>query len=97
MNLLLGGVDGDVPSIYFIDYLGTLQKMNYASHGYGSYILLSLFARLWKVRVRVLSGVEGHDQRGGISPVQELSGGDYGSFPDERLPLRDKDRVKGWC
>lgn len=51
VNMVFGGVDGDVPSIYFIDYLGTLQKMNYASHGYGSYILLSLFDRLWKVMV----------------------------------------------
>ena len=49
--MVFGGVDGDVPSIYFIDYLGTLQKMYYASHGYGSYILLSLFDRLWKVMV----------------------------------------------
>ena len=51
VNMVFGGVDGDVPSIYFIDYLGTLQKMNYASHGYVSYILLSLFDRLWKVMV----------------------------------------------
>lgn len=51
MNLVFGGVDENGPSIYFIDYLGVLQKMNYASHGYGSYILLSLFDRLWKVYV----------------------------------------------
>lgn len=49
VNLVFGGVDDDIPSIYFIDYLGVMQKMNYASHGYGSYILLSLFDRLWKV------------------------------------------------
>ena len=58
VNMVFGGVDGDVPSIYFIDYLGTLQKMNYASHGYGSYILLSLFDRLWKV-LRVGMGMIG--------------------------------------
>ncbi|KAK8791403.1 hypothetical protein WA588_001411 [Blastocystis sp. NMH] len=48
VNLILGGVDGEVPSIYFIDYLGTLKKMDYCAHGYPSYILLSLFDRLWK-------------------------------------------------
>ena len=49
VNLILGGVDGEVPSIYFIDYLGTMKKMDYCAHGYPSYILLSLFDRLWKV------------------------------------------------
>ena len=38
-----------MPSIYFIDYLGTMKKMDYCAHGYPSYILLSLFDRLWKV------------------------------------------------
>ena len=53
VNLILGGVDDTTPSIYFIDYLGTMQKMNYCSHGYPSYILLSLFDRLWKVVARI--------------------------------------------
>lgn len=56
VNFILGGVDDDVPSIYYLDYLGTLQKMNYASHGYPSYILLALFDRLWKVSIYFLLG-----------------------------------------
>lgn len=56
VNFILGGVDNDVPSIYYLDYLGTLQKMNYASHGYPSYILLSLFDRLWKVFKSIFAG-----------------------------------------
>lgn len=40
-----------MPSIYFIDYLGTMKKMDYCAHGYPSYILLSLFDRLWKVGI----------------------------------------------
>lgn len=41
-----------------------MQKMNYASHGYGSYILLSLFDRLWKVSsLFILLGIGEYDKR----------------------------------
>lgn len=36
VNLLLAGYDEGVgPSLYFIDYLGTLHRMNMAGTGYG--------------------------------------------------------------
>ena len=64
VNFVFGGVDDDVPSIYYIDDLGVMQKMNYASHGYGSYILLSLFDRLWKVSsIFILLGIREYDKR----------------------------------
>ena len=47
-----------MPSIYFIDYLGTMKKMDYCAHGYPSYILLSLFDRLWKVGMSGSSDVQ---------------------------------------
>jgi len=47
VNLLLGGYDTatDGPHIYWIDYIGTLTKVPFAAHGYGSYFALSLLDR----------------------------------------------------
>jgi 20S proteasome subunit beta 4 len=47
VNLLIGGVDQSLPSLYYIDYLGSMHKMNYAVHGYASYFLLSVLDRLY--------------------------------------------------
>eukprot|EP00299_Pterocystis_sp_00344_P009270 c3850_g1_i1.p1 GENE.c3850_g1_i1~~c3850_g1_i1.p1 ORF type:complete len:204 (+),score=28.66 c3850_g1_i1:1-612(+) len=47
-NLLIGGVDADSgPALYWIDYLGNMQQMNIAAHGYGSYFTLSILDRYW--------------------------------------------------
>merc|ERR1712232_137520 len=43
VNLLLGGFDeGNGPSLYFMDYLASLEKLNYGSHGYASNFCLSI-------------------------------------------------------
>ncbi len=50
VNLLLGGYDADEgSSLYFIDYMGTKQKTNYAAHGYCANFVLSVMDRHWKV------------------------------------------------
>jgi len=41
-NLLLGGYDTSGPSLYYMDYLASLQKMPYAIQGHASYFLLSI-------------------------------------------------------
>jgi 20S proteasome subunit beta 4 len=47
-NVLLAGYDDDVgASIYWVDYLGTMHKMNICGNGYGSYFALPLFEKLW--------------------------------------------------
>ena len=49
VNLLLGGYDEGVgASLYWLDYLGTMHKMNLCGTGYGSYFALSLFDKLWR-------------------------------------------------
>jgi 20S proteasome subunit beta 4 len=49
VNLLVGGFDEDCgASLYWLDYLGTMQKMNIAAHGYGAYFTLSILDRYWK-------------------------------------------------
>ena len=45
-NLLIGGWDEKAgPSLYFLDYLASLQKVNYAAHGYCGYFCLSILDR----------------------------------------------------
>ncbi len=45
-NMLLVGYDEDVgPSLYHIDYMGGMHKMNYGSHGYGGFFAASLLDR----------------------------------------------------
>jgi len=51
VNLLIGGHDEDAgPSLYFMDYMACMHKMNYAAHGYAGYFLYALLDRHWEVR-----------------------------------------------
>ncbi|GAA5833216.1 hypothetical protein JCM9279_001459 [Rhodotorula babjevae] len=47
VNLLLGGFDPttSTPSLYWVDYLGTLGHVPYAAHGYGAYFATSTMDR----------------------------------------------------
>merc|ERR1740133_773188 len=48
-NVLLGGVDEeDGPALYFMDYMGALQKVNFGAHGYSSYFCLAIMDKNWK-------------------------------------------------
>jgi len=47
-NMLIGGVDGEEPSLYFMDYLGAMQKVPYGCHGYGGYFCLSIMDQLYQ-------------------------------------------------
>ena len=50
VNVLLGGYDESTESssLYFLDYLASLQKVNYGSQGYASSFCLSIMDRDWK-------------------------------------------------
>lgn len=58
VNLLIGAVDEvstgpeekkqAVPSLHWIDYLGSMVKVNFGVHGYGAHFCLSIFDREWK-------------------------------------------------
>jgi len=50
VNILLGGYDesSDAASLYFLDYLGTLQKIPYGAQGYASYFCLSTMDREYR-------------------------------------------------
>eukprot|EP00127_Corallochytrium_limacisporum_P002872 Clim_evm51s142 gene=Clim_evmTU51s142 len=48
VNLLLGGVDGDESALYFMDYLGAMQKVPFGAHGYGAFFTMSTMDRYYK-------------------------------------------------
>jgi 20S proteasome alpha/beta subunit len=51
VNLLIAGHDEvDGAGLYYVDYLASLAKVNYAAHGYASFFTLSVLDRFWKVR-----------------------------------------------
>nr|CAD1819806.1 unnamed protein product [Ananas comosus var. bracteatus] len=46
VNILLAGYDKDIgPSLYYIDYIATLHKIEKGAFGYGSYFCLSMMDR----------------------------------------------------
>lgn len=50
VNVLIAGHDkGEGPSLYFMDYMASLHKMNFAAHGYAGFFLYALLDRHWKV------------------------------------------------
>uniref|UniRef100_A0A803MZB0 Proteasome subunit beta n=1 Tax=Chenopodium quinoa TaxID=63459 RepID=A0A803MZB0_CHEQI len=49
VNIILAGFDQDTgPSLYFIDYIATLHKVDKAAFGYGSYFALSMMDRHYR-------------------------------------------------
>ncbi len=54
VNMVLGGWDNDAgASLYYLDYLGAMSKMEYAAHGYASYFCFSTMDRHWKADMTV--------------------------------------------
>ncbi|KAL0233730.1 hypothetical protein PCE1_002237 [Barthelona sp. PCE] len=45
VNCLIAGIDKEKPSLYWIDYLGTLVKLEKAAHGYASKFCSSVLDR----------------------------------------------------
>jgi len=49
VNLLIGGWDKhEGASLYFLDYLASMHKVEFAAHGYAGFFLSSLLDRHWK-------------------------------------------------
>ena len=40
-------------ALYFVDYLGSSQKMNFAAHGYASYFVFSTLDRHWRPKMNL--------------------------------------------
>eukprot|EP00300_Choanocystis_sp_HF-7_P024203 c25611_g1_i1.p1 GENE.c25611_g1_i1~~c25611_g1_i1.p1 ORF type:complete len:228 (+),score=47.42 c25611_g1_i1:35-685(+) len=51
-NCLIAGYDAAAgPSLYFMDYLGALQKVNFGAQGYASHFTLAIFDRMWRPKM----------------------------------------------
>lgn len=48
VNMLIAGVDDQGPSLFFMDYLGSLIQVPFAVHGYGGMFTLSIMDRYYK-------------------------------------------------
>lgn len=58
VSLLLGGWDKSTgPSLFYMDYLGSMHQMKIASHGYASYFALSIMDRYWREGLSVEEAV----------------------------------------
>lgn len=58
-NLLIAGYDKGVgPSLYWLDYLATLHRVNTGGTGYGSYFTLSLFDKLYRPDITEAEALE---------------------------------------
>lgn len=50
-NCLLGGVDADGPALFYLDYFGSLQKLNFGAHGYCSNFCLSIMDKNYRTNM----------------------------------------------
>jgi len=58
-NMIMVGHDEDVgPSLYHMDYMGGMHKMNFGAHGYGGYFALSLLDSIYKPNMTLEEGIE---------------------------------------
>ena len=58
VNLLLGGFDPlhAKSHLFFMDYLGTMDEVPYAAHGYGSYFVLGILDRFHRADMSTKEG-----------------------------------------
>ena len=56
VDSLIGGLDNGIPSLYYLDYLGTLQNVKHCAHGYGGFFSFSIFDNYWKPDMSIEEG-----------------------------------------
>ncbi|CAE7332138.1 PBD2 [Symbiodinium sp. CCMP2592] len=57
-DILVAGIDAEGPSLYFMDYLASSEKVNKAAHGYGAMFTLGLMDRYWKPNLEEAEAIE---------------------------------------
>merc|ERR1712070_639720 len=59
VDLLIGGWDkDDGPSLYYLDYLASMQKVPYACHGYAGYFCTSTIDRYYTPNLTLEEGLD---------------------------------------
>lgn len=90
VNMLLGGFDEyDGAQLYFIDYLASLVKVPFASHGYGGLLSISIMDRYYRPDMSV---EEGYDLL--KKCVIEIRKRLILNLPNFRVQLIDKNGIK---
>ncbi len=57
VDMLLGGVDGGRPELYFLDYLAACVRVNHGAHGYGSRFVGATLDCHWKPSMSLEAGI----------------------------------------
>ncbi|CAM8988365.1 hypothetical protein QQ045_007382 [Rhodiola kirilowii] len=59
VNILMAGYDKDIgPSMYYIDYIATMHKLDKGAFGYGSYFSLAMMDRHFKSNMTLEEAVD---------------------------------------
>nr|CAD1828054.1 unnamed protein product [Ananas comosus var. bracteatus] len=94
VNILLAGYDKDIgPSLYYIDYIATLHKIDKGAFGYGSYFSLSMMDRHYHPGMSVEEAIDLVD-----NIIAEIQSRLVIAPPNFVIKIVDKDgaRVYGW-
>ncbi|TPX66227.1 hypothetical protein CcCBS67573_g07902 [Chytriomyces confervae] len=91
VNLLIGGVDPKTgtPELYWLDYLSSCVKLNYAAHGYASYFCMSTMDRYWKPELSVEEAISLLKKC-----LAELKVRFIGNLPNFVVKITDKDGIR---
>jgi len=90
VNVLLGGWDEKAGgTLYFIDYLASMQKVNFGAQGYASNFCLSIFDKEWKPGMTLDEAVTVIDHC-----IRELQQRFLISQPNFVVKVVDKDGVR---
>ncbi len=58
VNLMLGGMEKDVPQLYYLDYLASCNAVDFAAQGYCQYFAPAVLDRFWKPGMDEKEGLE---------------------------------------
>ena len=57
-NFILGGVDHLGPQLYWLDYMGTCEKVHFGAQGYASYFVMSVLNNFWEKEMSLEKAME---------------------------------------
>jgi len=90
VDMLLGGYDeGEGPSLYFIDYLASMQKLDKGAHGYAGFFVNSLLDAHWKPGLTEQEGLVLMDRC-----IQEIQTRFMISMPNFLIKVVDKNGTR---
>jgi len=90
VNLLLAGYDeNEGAQLYYMDYLASVAKVDYAAHGYGGYFSLSIMDRNY---IRTMTQEQGYDLL--KKCVQEVHKRLIINLPNFKVQIIDKNGIK---